>query len=92
MARSTYIYAVMHPAQIPPLATFTVKHELKSMLERLENESPSVLRGLTVFRMADGSGGFVGTMEVAEVLGRAPKGASRARRPRSAVSSSAGGD
>jgi hypothetical protein len=69
MARSQYVYAVMTPGQIAPLATFTVKREMKTMLERVRHDAPSVLACLRVYRMNDGPGGMVAEMSVAEILG-----------------------
>ena len=64
MARSDYVYAVMLPGQIAPLATFTVKREMKTMLERVEREAPSVLAQLRVYRMHDGQGGIIAEMDI----------------------------
>jgi hypothetical protein len=69
MARSDYVYAVMTPGQIAPLATFTVKREMKTMLERVRDDAPSVLAQLKVYRMNDGPGGMVAEMSVTEILG-----------------------
>lgn len=70
MARSDYVYAVMISGQIAPLATFTVKREMKRMLERVEREAPSVLAGLRIYRMDDGPAGMFAEMTVDEILGR----------------------
>lgn len=68
MARSDYIYAVMTPGQIAPLSTFTVKREMKRMLQNVEHDAPSVLAKLKVYRMHDGSGGMIAEMSVDEIL------------------------
>ena len=64
VARSDYIYAVMLAGQIPPLATFTVKHEMKTMLAGIEREQPSVLAQLRVYRMDDGHRGMIAEMDI----------------------------
>lgn len=68
MPRSTYVYAVMLSGQICPMATFTVKREMKTMLDRIEREAPSVLAQLKVYRMDDGPGGMFAEMTVDEIL------------------------
>lgn len=68
MARSTYVYAVMLSGQIAPLATFTVKREMKLMLDRMEHEAPSVLAQLKIYRMDDGPAGMFAEMTVDEIL------------------------
>lgn len=68
MARSDYVYAVMMPGQIAPLATFTVKRECKQMLSNVEHDAPSVLAKLRVYRMHDGGGGMITEMTVDEIL------------------------
>jgi hypothetical protein len=68
MARSEYVYAVMSPDQIPPLATFTVKWEMRRMLQGVQRDAPSLLSRLKVYRMHDGSGGTVAEMSVTEIL------------------------
>jgi hypothetical protein len=68
MARSQYVYAVMTPGQIAPLATFTVKYEMARMLRNVRHDAPSVLAQLKVYRMDDGPGGMVAEMSVAEIL------------------------
>jgi hypothetical protein len=68
MARSDYVYAVMSPDQIAPLATFTVKWEMKRILESIKEHNPSLLPRLKVYRMHDGSGGMIAEMTVDEIL------------------------
>ena len=68
MARSAYVYAVMSPDQIAPLATFTVKHELRRLLQYVERDAPSLLPRLRVFRMKDGPGGMVSEMTIDGIL------------------------
>lgn len=48
MARSSYIYLVQEADTLKPVATFTVKHELESWLDRNG-------RGFTITRMRDGN-------------------------------------
>jgi hypothetical protein len=68
VARSDYVYAVMSPDQIPPLATFTVKREMKRLLEHVQTDAPSLLPRLKVYRMHDGSRGMVAEMSIDEIL------------------------
>ena len=68
MPRSEYVYVVMHPGQIAPFATFTVKRECRLLFERMEREAPSILPKLKVFRMHDGQGGMIAEMTVDEIL------------------------
>jgi hypothetical protein len=68
MARSDYVYAVMHADIDPPLATFTVKRELRGMLTRLNAEAPSTLTSLRVFRMLDGPGGCRAEMVIQDII------------------------
>lgn len=66
MARSTYIYAAMHRAQPMPVATFTVKHEMRRWLSTL---TPASAAGLRLFRMDDGPGGVIAEMNIVDILG-----------------------
>jgi hypothetical protein len=58
----------MSPDQIPPLATFTVKSEMKHLLRNVERDAPSLLPRLKVYRMNDGHGGMVAEMSIDEIL------------------------
>lgn len=68
MARSEYVYVLMGADSAVPLAAFTVKRELRGMLIRIQGETPSVLTGARLFRMADGPGGFRAEMSVQDVI------------------------
>lgn len=65
MARSTYIYAVVRPGQEAPVATFTVKHEMRGWLSGQPDHSRA---GLAVFRMDDGRGGMIKPMTISDIL------------------------
>lgn len=67
MARSAYVYVVMLSGQVPPLAAYTVKHEMAQGLRRIEHDSPSLLTQVRVYRMADG-GGTIAEMAVDEIF------------------------
>lgn len=68
MPRSTYVYAVMRPGQIAPMATFTVKREMRLTLESIKRDAPSVLAQLRIYRMDDGPAGMFAEMTVDEIL------------------------
>lgn len=68
MARSEYIYVVTHPRQSYPLATFTVKHELRSWLIKLVASEPHYLPLLSIYRFNDGPGGRIAEMYVQSVI------------------------
>ena len=68
MARSTYVYALMLPSIRGPIATFTVKRELRGYLTRLLATQPSVIPALSLFRMDDGPGGMRAEMSVQDVI------------------------
>lgn len=73
MARSSYVYVVIEQRGERgdrPVAGFTVKHELKSWLQRIAEQSPMnpVFACLSVYRVPDGKGvreaemwGYMGT-------------------------------
>lgn len=54
MARSTNIFIVENPEAGAVLAAFTVKHECKTWLARVEKNH--FIKGWTVMRVPDGSG------------------------------------
>lgn len=68
MARSDYVYALMSPDQIPPLATCTVKREMKGVLNGVVRDAPSLLPRLRVYRMHDGHGGMIAEMDIDDIL------------------------
>jgi hypothetical protein len=58
----------MHPGQVPPLGTWTVKREMRIYLAALKERSPGLFAGLTLFRMDDGPEGMIAEMNINEVL------------------------
>lgn len=68
MARSQYIYALMKEGLEPPLATFTVKHELRTYLNGIDDDNPAGLLPLRLFRMDDGHAGMKAEMDIDEVM------------------------
>jgi hypothetical protein len=67
MARSDYIYVMTRPEQIEPVATFTVKRELRAYLIQLDRQD-SPLLSCRLFRMADGQGGLRAEMGIRDVI------------------------
>lgn len=68
MARSTYIYLVRSGGLLDneiPVAAFTVKHELKSWLER---KTPEVRAPMHVYRIRDGREEAVIEISVLDIL------------------------
>lgn len=68
MARSQYIYALTVSSMIEPVATFTVKHELRAYLLGLDKVESPLLSDLRLFRMDDGHGGMKAEMDIDEVM------------------------
>lgn len=68
MSRSQYIYVVTHPRQSMPLATFTVKHELRKYLRPLLEREPILRHALSLYRFDDGPDGRIAEMDVQAVL------------------------
>lgn len=72
MARSDYVYVLTHPRQSMPLATCTVKYEMRTVLTRLLDKSPELRPELSLYRYDDGADGMLAEMDIQAVIDERP--------------------
>lgn len=72
MARSDYVYVLTHPRQSYPLATCTVKREMRDVLIKVLTAHPDYRHALSLYRFDDGPDGRKAEMDIQSVIDEKP--------------------